>query len=276
MSVLKVIGGIVGRSGALVADGIHSLSDFLTDIVVLVMVGVSHKKPDNDHLYGHGKYETFATMLVAVALIVVGLSLFSTGASTVIDYVHGVALPRPEWIALALCGLSIAVKEWLFHYTRRVGEEIGSGAVIANAWHHRSDAFTSVATFIGVGGAIMLGEKWRVLDPVATMFVAAFIVIMGIKIATPAIKELLEASLPEAMVSQIRASIVTTEGVRGYHKLRTRRNGSSIIVETHLLVDPDITVAQGHAIADAVEAAIRAQIGANALITTHIEPYYRR
>ena len=204
LGTAKVIAGIVGRSGALVADGIHSFSDFITDVIVLVMVGIARRRPNARYQYGHGKYETFATMLIAVALIIVGIGIFIDGIKHVILALRGQELARPGWIALAICFASIVVKEWLFRYTRRVGVRIQSGAVIANAWHHRSDAFSSVATLVGVAGAMFLGENGRILDPIAAMIVAVFIIIVGIKMAIPAINELLEVSLPEKMEDQIR------------------------------------------------------------------------
>ncbi len=274
LGTAKVIAGIVGRSGALVADGIHSFSDFITDVIVLVMVGIARRRPNARYQYGHGKYETFATMLIAVALIIVGIGIFIDGIKHVILALRGQELARPGWIALAICFASIVVKEWLFRYTRRVGVRIQSGAVIANAWHHRSDAFSSVATLVGVAGAMFLGENGRILDPIAAMIVAVFIIIVGIKMAIPAINELLEVSLPEKMEDQIRHIIAESEGVRTYHHLRTRRNGSKIIIEVHLKVNPDITVEQGHSIATEVENKLKNDFGNDStIITTHIEPY---
>lgn len=269
----KVVAGIIGRSGALVADGIHSFSDFITDVIVIVMVGIARKKPNSHYQYGHGKYETFATMLIAVLLALVGVGIFIDGVKNIILAINGQLPPRPKWIALIICVASIFVKEWLFHYTRRVGLRINSGAVVANAWHHRSDAFSSLATVVGVAGAMFLGERWRILDPAAAAVVAVFIVIVGVKMAIPAVMELLERSLPEKMEDDIRSVIASTPGVIAYHHLRTRRNGSNIIIEVHLKVDPNISVFQGHSIATDVENRLHEAYGADSIITTHIEPY---
>lgn len=275
LGAAKVVAGIAGRSSALVADGVHSFSDFITDVIVLVMVGISRKKPDARYQYGHGKYETFATMLIAVALAVVAIGIFIDGYNHVMATIRGEELPRPGWIALTICIASIVVKEWLFRYTKRVGERINSGAVVANAWHHRSDAFSSLATLLGVAGAMFLGHKWAILDPVAAMVVAVFIAIMSVKMALPAIRELLEESLPEKIEDQIRAIIANTPGVITYHHLRSRRNGSSIIIEVHLKLNPDITVSEGHHIASDVERSLYSHFGKDTtIVTTHIEPYH--
>lgn len=268
----KIVVGIAGKSGAVVADGVHSLSDFLTDLIVLVMVTIGRKGEDERYEYGHGKYETFGTLLVAVALVVAGLLLLAEGIRSVVDIAGGDIPPRPAMITIAVCVVSIIVKEWLFHYTVRVGRRIDSATVVANAWHHRSDAFSSVATLAGVAGAIFLGEHWRILDPIAQIVVAVMIVVVGIKSAGPAILELLEVALPVQERETISHIIATTPGVKAFHHLRTRRNGASRIIDVHLKVDPDITVVAAHDIATEVERRIKAQWPAGAMVTTHIEP----
>lgn len=274
LGVAKVCGGILGRSNALVADGIHSFSDFLSDIIVLVMVGIARKKPDERYQYGHGKYETFATLLLSVVLLAVAVGIFADGCRNVVSALSGEVIPRPGVIALDLCVLSLVVKEWLYRYTRRAGERINSAAVVANAWHHRSDAFSSIATLVGVGGAMFLGEGGRVLDPLAAMVVAVMIAVVSVKMAIPAIKELLEIALPADVEERIREAIVSTPGVRAYHHVRTRRNGYSVIVEVHIKVDPDISVISAHDIASDVERRIRGVFDRDtSIVTTHIEPY---
>lgn len=274
LGAAKVVAGIIGHSGAVVADGVHSFSDFITDAVILVMVGVSRKGADRKYQYGHGKYETMATMIIALCLLVVGIGIFWEGLHKVIETVNGQVLERPGYIALVMCVVSIAVKEWLYHYTRRAGERINSAAVVANAWHHRSDAFSSAATVIGVTGAIFLGERWRILDPVAAMIVAVFIVIVSVKLALPSIRELLEEALPEEMESDIKDAIRSTQGVYTFHHLRSRRSGNTIIVDVDLKVAPDITVVEAHKIASSAEKSIARRMGeASTIVTTHIEPY---
>lgn len=261
LAAVKIVTGIVGRSGALVADGVHSLSDFITDIIVIVFVGLSRKKADSLYQYGHGKYETFAVMLISMALAVVAVMLLADGAEKTWRACHGEILPRPEMGALVIAALSIVSKEWLFRYTRRAGERIHSAAVIANAWHHRSDAMSSFATLAGIAGAIFLGEKWRMLDPIAAMTVSVFILVVAFKIGMPAVKELLEISLPKKITADMWRIISSTEGVRAFHHFRSRRNGNCIIVDFHIKVDPDITVVAGHNIASHVEQRLRQEIG---------------
>lgn len=273
LGVLKVVAGILAHSGALVADGIHSFSDFITDIIVIVSVGLARRKPDTKYSYGSGKYETFATMLIATALVIVGLLIVIEGADVIVRVIHGHVIDRPGVWALIACLVSIAVKEWLYRYTRRVGMAIGSQAVVANAWHHRSDALSSVATLAGIAGAYFLGDHWRVLDPVAQVIVGLFIIVVGVRMALPAINELLEVSLPEDISTAMENAIITTPGVLDYHHLRSRRNGPEVIIEVHIKVNPDITVREGHDIATHVENRLRDIVGRQSLITTHVEPY---
>lgn len=275
LGVIKVVGGILGRSSALVADGIHSFSDFLSDIIVIVMVGVARRAPDGSHQFGHGKYETLATLLLGLMLVIVAIGIFADGVSQVVEVAHGKILPKPLPIALVILIISIVSKEWLYWATLRVGKRIHSQAVITNAWHHRTDSFSSIATLVGVGGSMLLGEQWRVLDPVAAMIVAIFIVTVGIKAIGPSLSELLGSSLSEELQIKIREAIVDTEGVIQYHDLRTSRSGQDCIIEVHVKVDPKLTVGQGEKIADKIEENIRCVIlPSNAITNIHIEPYH--
>lgn len=274
LSAAKIAAGIAGRSGAVIADGIHSLSDFLTDFVILAMVGISRKGVDSRHHYGHGKYETLATLLIALSLLLVGLGILWDGGRKILDALRGLSPGRPGAIALFICALSIAVKEWLYHYTRRAGQRIRSTAVIANAWHHRSDAISSVATLAGVGGAMFLGPRWRILDPLAAVIVALFIIAVALRLVLPSLRELLEESLPEAEEDAVRHAIRTTPGVITYHHLRSRRSGNTIVIDVDLKVNPRITVVEAHAIASQVEQRIARRMGTRTtIVTTHIEPY---
>lgn len=274
LGVGKILAGLFGRSSAMIADGVHSFSDLITDIIVLVFVGIGHRRADKKHQYGHGKFETFATMMLAVILGIVGVLFFAEGLSKTLDALHGSLLPQPSWIALIVAVLSVLSKEWLYRYTRRAGERIGSTVVVANAWHHRSDALSSVATLAGVGGAIFFGARWRVLDPVAAMLVSVFIVVAAVKICSPAVKELLEASLPDDVVGGMCRIIGDTPGVDAFHHFASRRNGSMMIVDFHIKVNPRITVEQAHVIACEVESRLRAAYGRNLLVNIHIEPYH--
>ncbi len=274
LGVAKVIGGILGRSGALIADGVHSFSDFVSDILVLAMVGIARRKPDQGHEFGHGKYETMATVLLSIVLMAVSVVIFIEAFEKIVAVIHGQEIPQPGAIALAICVISIVVKEWLFQYTRRAGRQIHSEAVIANAWHHRSDAFSSIATLIGVAGAMFLGAQWRVLDPIAALIVSIFIAIVSVRLAAPALNELLGKSLPEDEQSLIRETLRKAPGVITYHHLRTCRSGADIIIDLHLKLDGDLTVNEAHEIATQVEREIQALYPDVIVMTnTHIEPY---
>lgn len=271
LAVLKVWSGIAGRSAAMVADGVHSASDLLTDAVVLAVIGASRRKADHDHTYGHGKIETFASLVIAALLIAVALGIGADAVDRIIKTAGGELLPRPGWIALAMAVGSIAVKEWLFHYTRRAGRKIGSTAMEANAWHHRSDALSSVATLLGIAGAMFLGEPWRILDPLAAIAVAVLILVMGCKMAHTSARELMEASLPEKELDHVADIISSTPGVLAYHHLRTRRNGMTRIASFHIKMDGDISLHEAHDIATDVENRLKAAYP-DIIITVHMEP----
>lgn len=269
----KVVAGVVGRSTAMVVDGIHSFSDFFTDIIVLVFVGISRKKANDQFQYGHGKFETFATMLLAMILAIVGVMFFIDGAEKVWRSMHGHMLPQPGWIALVMALVSILVKEWLYRYTRKVGESIHSQVVVANAWHHRSDALSSFATLVGIGGAMFLGAKFRILDPIAAMVVSFFILLVAVKIGLPAVKELLEISLPRNVVEGMYHIIGFTPGIEAFHHFASRKNGNYMILDFHIKVNPRITVEHAHRIATNVERRLKKAYGYEMIVTIHIEPY---
>lgn len=273
LATLKIAAGIIGRSSAMIADGIHSMSDFITDIIVIVLIGVSRKKANSTYQYGYGKYETFATMLIAMALASVGIAIFYESAKSIIQSLSGEEIPRPGSIALIMAVVSIVAKEALFHYTRLWGRRIGSAAVVANAWHHRSDALSSIATLAGIAGAMFLGSHWRILDPIAAMIVSVFIFTIAIRIGMPSIRELLDVSLPPELTDGMRHIIRSTPGVITYHHLRTRRNGPRIIVSLHIKVNPDISVVAGHTIATDVERNLRNHFGRSMITSIHVEPY---
>lgn len=274
LTIGKIIAGIIGRSGAMVADGMHSLSDFATDIIVLVFVRVSSKDYDSSHQYGHGKFETFATMLISFALMVVGFGIFWSGLQKVISSIKGEVIEQPGVIALVAAIVSIVSKEALYWYTIKTGKNVNSQAVIANAWHHRSDAFSSIGTALGISGAIYLGEKWRVLDPIAGIIVSFFIMRVAWEIAKPSIKELLETSLPDEEVNEISSIIKNVSGVKDFHKLKTRKIGNLTAIEAHVKVNKDLSVESSHNIASEIEKLLRNKYGPQTHIGIHIEPYY--
>lgn len=272
LTVFKLIAGLFGRSSAMIADAIHSLSDLVSDIVVLVMVKVSSKGVDKSHDYGHGKFETLATVVVAVILLWVGIELLIEGIGKIRLVIVGETLPVPGTIALGAALVSILVKEILYQWTSRVGKKVNSPAMITNAWHHRSDALSSIGAAIGIGGAICFGGKWVILDPIVGCIISIFIVVIAVKMAIPALYELTDGSLPEQVEQQIIQLILSVDGVTNVHDLRTRRNGPIIIIGVHIVVDPNMTVAKAHHLTVLAENAIRNQFGNETQISIHIEP----
>lgn len=273
LTIGKIIAGIVGHSSAMIADGIHSLSDFITDVIVIAFIKVSGKEKDKNHQYGHGKFETFATMLISFALIIVGLGILITGAGKIIGSLKGELIEKPGFIALYAALISIISKEVLFWYTKIEGRRLNSQAMIANAWHHRSDAFSSVGTALGISGAILLGERWRILDPIAGVIVSFFILKVAWVIAKPSIDELLDSSLPESTEKEIEVIIAGTKGVEYFHNLRTRKIGDSISVEAHVKVDKNMSVELSHQIATEIEITLRKKFGERTHIIVHVEPF---
>lgn len=268
----KLVAGALGHSAAMVADGVHSLSDLISDVVVLAFTHISAKGKDRDHSFGHGKFETLATLIISIILVIVGGKLMSEGIRSIIDIINGTVLPRPGIIALAAAAVSIVAKEILYHVTLKTGKRVQSPVVIANAWHHRSDALSSIGSLLGIGGAIILGSKWTILDPIVSCAISIAIIIVAFRMAMPSIAELLEASLPEEIENQITATASAVEGVRDFHELKTRRNGISFIIDAHMTVDPDISIVEAHNIATRVEEALRTKFGSETQISIHMEP----
>lgn len=273
LSVFKIVAGVYGRSSAMIADGVHSASDLLTDIAVLIVIGVSRKKADSSHSYGHGKIETFVTFLISLLLAAVGIGILVDGVERGIAFFRGSEILQPTWIALTMAVVSILVKEWLFRYTRTAARKIGSSAMEANAWHHRSDAFSSLATLAGIAGAMFLGPGWRFLDPLAAVFVSVLIIAMAYNMAKTSVRELLEASLPAEESDRIKCIIETTPGVMDYHHFRSRSNGNTKIIDFHIQLDPDLSLRTAHDIATNVENRIKNEFGP-AVVNIHMEPYH--
>ena len=270
--IFKLIAGVLGQSAAMIADGIHSLSDLLTDAVVIIFMKLSSRPQDEDHDYGHGKYETLATAIIGMALFVVGLGICYGGVVKIWTALQGGQLEQPGWIALVAALLSIALKEWCFQFTMRTGRAIESETVMANAWHHRSDALSSVGTAIGIGGAIALGPSWAVLDPIAAVIVSVLIVITAWKLMANALGELLEKSLPEAMEKDIEHSVTEDPRLSDIHHLRTRRIGSHIAIDMHVRLPGSLTLAEAHNIVSSAEKRLRDRFGKGTFISIHMEP----
>ena len=272
LTACKIVAGIFGRSAAMIADGVHSLSDLSSDAVVLIFTRISSKAKDRDHEFGHGKFETLATVIISLILIVVGAKLMSNGIKSIHACIDGEVLPRPGFIALAAAVVSIVSKEILYQWTAAVGRKTGSTAVMANAWHHRSDALSSIGALLGIGGAIILGDKWTILDPITSCVISVAIIVVAVKMALPSLAELLETSLPEEIENEIMDIASTVPGVNDIHELKTRRNGMSFIIDAHVVVDPDMTVVEAHDIATNVEEALCSRFGPETQTSIHIEP----
>ena len=272
LSLLKLAAGVVGRSGAMVADAVHSFSDLATDIVVIAFARISAKPRDTDHDYGHGKYETLATIIISIALGVVGAGILVNSIRGIRTVIDGGLLPRPGAVALVAAAVSILVKEILYRYTVRAGRRLDSPSVVANAWHHRSDALSSLGTLVGIGCAFFLGDKWRIADPIAALVVAVFIFKVAFDLIRTGLGELLEQSLPEEVEKEILGIVAANPRVREPHNLRTRRIGAAIAIEVHVRMDGKMTVEESHELTVDIEQRLRERFGEGTMIAIHVEP----
>ena len=272
LTALKFAAGILGASTAMIADAVHSLSDLLTDFVVLLFVRISSRPADSEHPYGHGKYETLATAIVAIALIAAGGILLAEGVEKIIAALRGEELAIPDKIALWAALISIAAKELIYRFTIRVSRRVQSSALEANAWHHRTDALSSVATALGIGGALLLGGKWAILDPIAAVLVSIFILITAVKLLHEAIQDLMEKRLPEDIEKEIREIAEADSAMSEMHHLRTRRVGNVYSIEMHLRMHGDISLYEAHHHSMMLEQRLRERFGEGTLVTIHLEP----
>ena len=270
--VFKFVAGIVGHSAAMVADAVHSLSDFVTDVIVLIFVHISGKPKDKSHDYGHGKFETLATTVVSMSLLVVAAGILYSGVMKIVAWANGAQLEAPGMLALWAALLSIVLKEATFRYSMVKARQLNSQAVEANAWHHRSDAMSSVGTAIGIGGAIFLGERWTVLDPAASVVVGLFIVKVSLNLLRVGIGDLMEQSLPDEVEAEILRLAASVPGVSDPHELRTRRIGNHYAIELHILVDGELPLREAHEKASQVEELLRSHYGEETHIAVHVEP----
>lgn len=268
----KFLAGILGGSAAMLADAVHSLSDFLTDIVVLVFVKISNRPADRKHSYGYGKYETLATLCIGIALLAVGIGIAVDGVEKIIQVWNGETLAQPGWIAFWAAIASIALKELTYWLTIRVAKQVDSEALRANAWHHRSDALSSIGTGLGIGGAILLGQRWTILDPIAALIVSVFIVLTALRLTYGAIGEFLEQSLPEENENEIRAIVAADKELSELHHLCTRRLGNRVAIEMHLRMPGNTPLTIAHKHASAIEQQLKQRFGDQTHINIHLEP----
>lgn len=270
--VIKLIAGVLGRSGALIADGLHSISDFASDIAVLAGLRLSDKPRDTTHNYGHGKFETLSTLSISILLFFVAAGIAANSAVALNDALAGSYPEAPQLVALFAAFVSIVVKEGLFQYTIKAGRKINSQAMIANAWHHRSDSFTSIAVLVGIGGAIVLGRNWTILDPIAALLVSVFIFKFSLSTFRESIDELLEASLGEELQNNIMKLTSGVSGAYKPHNIKTRKIGNNIAIDMHIKVDPKISITEAHDIASLVEERLQETYGVDTFISIHVEP----
>jgi cation diffusion facilitator family transporter len=265
--VLKLIAGIFGSSQALIADAVHSFSDLFTDVVVLVGLKISNKPPDKTHHFGHARIETLASTIVGMALI--GTALYIGISASLTIYRH--TEYHPTILALFGAGVSIALKEVLYHYTIRTGRRIKSQLIVANAWHHRSDVLSSVAVFIGVAGT-QINPSWHILDSFAALLVSFFIVKVGLEILRDALREFTDTAPQPEIIGKIQQCALSVNGVLDTHDLRVRTSGGLFQMEIHIVVDGQLTVLEGHKISKAVEGCLSEDVGNFSSITIHVDP----
>ena len=268
----KFIAGVLGNSSAMIADAVHSLSDFVTDLLVLVFVSISAKPQDQSHDYGHGKFETIASFLIGLALVAAATGIVVSGVLKFLTWLDGAQLEAPGWIALWAALLSIAIKEMLYQYTARKGRQLDSQVMIANAWHHRSDALSSIGAALGIGLAILLGQRWTVLDPLASIVVGLMLVKVAYELLKTSINELTESSLPADTEQEIMQIIQSFDDVRQPHNLRTRRIGNRIAIEAHVRMDGRLPLSTVHERATTIERKLKERFGAHTHVTLHMEP----
>lgn len=268
----KFAAGILGHSAAMIADAIHSLTDFVTDAIVLVFVRLGSKPTDRDHDYGHGKYETLASAIIGVSLLVMGMMICYSGVTKTYHAMCGEPLQQPGFIALAAAVASVVLKEWAYRFTVRVGRRCHSEAVVANAWHHRSDALSSVGTTVGIGGAIILGEKWAVLDPLTAIVVSFFIMKAAWSVLSKAVDELTDGSLPKETEDEIESIVSEDNEVSVVHNLCTRRIGNRIAIEMHVRMPGETSLYVAHRHATEIEQRLKQRFGADTHISIHLEP----
>ncbi len=272
LAVFKYIAGVIGQSSAMMADAIHSTSDLISDFMIIIGVRFSEKPVDGNHKYGHGKIETLITIIIGLMVCGAGIGIFISGLESIKLYINDEKLERPGYIAILVAFISIVVKEALYRYTLKTGQKIKSQSLIANAWHHRTDAMSSIGTFLGISGAIFLGEDFIVLDPLTALVVSIFIFRMGFVIVKENINELLDASLDYETEKKIISLTEKIEGVRQPHNLRTRKIGNKIAIEMHIYVERELSIVEAHDISKNVEQSITDEFGNEIFITIHVEP----
>ncbi|MDV0445604.1 Manganese efflux system protein MneP [Methanimicrococcus sp. At1] len=276
LTIIKIAAGFIGNSAALIADGVHSLSDLLSDFVVIFSIRISAKPEDETHNYGHKKIETLASVIVGLMLLFAGISILYEGAVTIYEFTQGVPIEKPAMIAFYVALISIACKELLYQYTHRVAKKLGSDMIEVNAWHHRTDAFSSVGVAAGIGVAILLGDQWAIIDPIMAVLLALYILYIAFKIIYNSINDLMEASLDPEVNDEIKSVILNCGGVLNVHSLKTRKLGSSKAIDVHIMVDEDLTVKEASVIQKDIEKCLKERFGDDTYVIVKIEPFLDR
>lgn len=270
--VAKFFAGVLGNSGAMIADAVHSLSDFITDIIVFIFIRISSKPGDKDHHYGHGKFETLATVIIGLILFIVGIRLMQSSGMTIYKAIKGIPVPQPNVLAFIVAIASVIIKYYMFVVTLKEGKKQHSPALIANAWHHNSDALSSIGAAIGIGGAILLGDKWTILDPIAAVVVSVLIMKIAVELMFSNLEILLEKSLPKEVEDKIVDIACSFNGVSDVHKLYTRMLGTAYAIEMHVGMDGRRSLKDTHDQATQIENALREHFGPHTHIVIHVEP----
>ncbi len=269
---LKLTAGYLGHSDALVADGFHSLNDLAADVIMLIFVGISYKAADDRYSFGYGKFETFSSFLISAFLVVVALMIGAEAVESIIDYAKGETLEQPDIWTFIVVLFAMACKEGLFRFYSHAGRKVSSNALLANAWHHRSDALASVATLIGVTFSHFFGPAFRILDPVASLVIAVFILIPALRLFKPAFVELMERSLPFDQVEKARGVVENIEGVEGITYLRSRRNGHHLIFDIGIRIASGTTIDRAAETAAAIESALKTAFCPHILVSVTTTP----
>lgn len=272
LTAFKIIFGYIGESDALLADGFHSFYDFATDIIVLLLIGVAYRQADERFTYGYGKIQTFVSLVISLFLIMVGVHLSIEGVESITEALEGGVLPKPELSTFIVALVAIFAKEGLFRYTSSAGRRIGSSALLANAWHQRSDALASIATLVGVACSHFLGEKWRILDPCVSLFIAILIIVAGVRILVPLFGELMERSLPKEKVEEARKLIAGLNDVKGVESLKSRRNGHRMVFDVTVALSREMTIDQGFTVASEIDRLLKEHFGKYTLVSVATLP----
>lgn len=266
---MKIVVGYFSNSKALIADGVHSLSDGITDLAILLGGRYWSAPADEEHPHGHGRLEILVTVFIGIVLGIVGLFITYRAVSAIVSQEISKINSYP---VILVAFVSVVSKEWLFRYTVKIGKRVHSSAVVANAWHHRSDSLSSIPVLI-TGIVVMINPDYRILDPIATVLIGAFIIYSAIVLVLPSLNNLIDKGISKDEVDEIKKLAFSMDGVKDVHAIRSRHIGGGVSVDLHILVEPDLSVKEGHAIAGKVKSRILKEKDDVVDVLIHIEPY---